>query len=106
MKIETIKAVSAGEELFLDYALDIDASRVETLPASAVVLATGGVGKVYRYTSNPDTATGDGIDGTGHQAHHTKDAEREHVHVHARQRGVASRATSQGARCARVTRQL
>lgn len=43
------------------YALDIDQGRVETLPASAVVLATGGVGKVYRYTSNPDTATGDGI---------------------------------------------
>jgi len=43
------------------YALDIDKRRVETLAASAVVLATGGVGKVYRYTSNPDTATGDGI---------------------------------------------
>ena len=43
------------------YALDIDGRRVETLPAAAVVLATGGVGKVYRYTSNPDTATGDGI---------------------------------------------
>jgi L-aspartate oxidase len=43
------------------YALDIDAGRVETLAAAAVVLATGGVGKVYRYTSNPDTATGDGI---------------------------------------------
>jgi L-aspartate oxidase len=43
------------------YALDIDGQRVETLHASAVVLATGGVGKVYRYTSNPDTATGDGI---------------------------------------------
>jgi len=43
------------------YALDIDRQRVETLPAAAVVLATGGVGKVYRYTSNPDTATGDGI---------------------------------------------
>jgi len=43
------------------YALDIDAQRVETLPARAVVLASGGVGKVYRYTSNPDTATGDGI---------------------------------------------
>lgn len=43
------------------YALDIDQRRVETLGASAVVLATGGVGKVYRYTSNPDTATGDGI---------------------------------------------
>ena len=43
------------------YALDLDQARVETLAASAVVLATGGVGKVYRYTSNPDTATGDGI---------------------------------------------
>ncbi|MBL8359171.1 MAG: L-aspartate oxidase [Rubrivivax sp.] len=43
------------------YALDIDHRRVETLPAAAVVLASGGVGKVYRYTSNPDTATGDGI---------------------------------------------
>ena len=43
------------------YALDIDNGRVETLPAAAVVLATGGVGKVYRYTTNPDTSTGDGI---------------------------------------------
>ena len=43
------------------YALNMAAQRVETLAASAVVLATGGVGKVYRYTSNPDTATGDGI---------------------------------------------
>ena len=43
------------------YALDMDRGRVETLPAAAVVLASGGVGKVYRYTSNPDTATGDGI---------------------------------------------
>jgi L-aspartate oxidase len=43
------------------YALDIDAQRVETLAASAVVLASGGAGKVYRYTTNPDTSTGDGI---------------------------------------------
>ena len=43
------------------YALDIDASHVETLPASAVVLASGGAGKVYRYTTNPETSTGDGI---------------------------------------------
>jgi len=43
------------------YALDIDNQRVETLPAAAVVLATGGMGKVYRYTTNPDTSTGDGI---------------------------------------------
>jgi L-aspartate oxidase len=43
------------------YALDIAHQRVETLAASAVVMATGGVGKVYLYTTNPDTATGDGI---------------------------------------------
>jgi L-aspartate oxidase len=43
------------------YALDIKEGRVDTLAASAVVLATGGIGKVYRYTTNPDTATGDGI---------------------------------------------
>ncbi|MBX3622539.1 MAG: L-aspartate oxidase [Rhizobacter sp.] len=43
------------------YALDIEHQRVETLAASAVVMATGGAGKVYRYTTNPDTSTGDGI---------------------------------------------
>ena len=43
------------------YVLDIDAGKVMTLAARAVVLATGGVGKVYRYTTNPDTSTGDGI---------------------------------------------
>jgi L-aspartate oxidase len=43
------------------YALDMASGRVETLAAHAVVLATGGAGKVYRYTTNPDTATGDGV---------------------------------------------
>ncbi|MDT7835609.1 L-aspartate oxidase [Aquabacterium sp. OR-4] len=43
------------------YALDLASGRVQALPAQAVVLATGGIGKVYRYTSNPDTATGDGV---------------------------------------------
>jgi L-aspartate oxidase len=41
--------------------LNVDSRRVESISASAVVLACGGLGKVYRYTSNPDTATGDGI---------------------------------------------
>ncbi|MBI5255356.1 MAG: L-aspartate oxidase [Burkholderiales bacterium] len=43
------------------YALDVQQRQVLALPASAVVLATGGLGRVYRYTSNPDTATGDGV---------------------------------------------
>jgi L-aspartate oxidase len=43
------------------YALDIDTQHVEALAARAVVMATGGAGKVYRYTTNPDTSTGDGI---------------------------------------------
>ncbi len=52
---------AGAPQCFGVYALDMARRRVETLAASAVVLATGGVGKVYRYTSNPDTATGDGI---------------------------------------------
>ncbi len=43
------------------YLLDRDRHRVDAVAAPAVVLATGGASKVYLYTSNPDTSTGDGI---------------------------------------------
>lgn len=43
------------------YVLDKTTGTVRTLAARQVVLATGGAAKVYLYSSNPDTSTGDGI---------------------------------------------
>lgn len=43
------------------YALDTQTEKVETFHAGAILLATGGIGQVYAYTTNPAIATGDGI---------------------------------------------
>jgi L-aspartate oxidase len=43
------------------YVLDIEGNRIVTFLARDTLLCTGGAGKVYVFTSNPDVATGDGV---------------------------------------------
>ncbi|MGE0486540.1 MAG: L-aspartate oxidase [Gammaproteobacteria bacterium] len=59
--VTTAKLGIAPDRCVGAYVFDIAARVVRTLAARTVVLATGGAGKAYLYTSNPDVATGDGI---------------------------------------------
>ena len=58
---DKIQPGSSEDEALGLYVLNHKTSQVETMIGGVILLASGGAGKVYLYTSNPDTATGDGI---------------------------------------------
>jgi len=57
----TRAGVSGSDRVIGAYVLDIERGVVERFHADITFLATGGAGKVYLYTSNPDIASGDGM---------------------------------------------
>ncbi len=61
IKTDKIDASSGVPRCVGVYVQDVESGRVHTIAAGNTVLCTGGAGKVYLYTTNPDTATGDGI---------------------------------------------
>jgi L-aspartate oxidase len=63
MAIDLLTTAKYGgpNAVFGAYVYDQRTGEVKTILARAVILATGGAGKVYLYTSNPDVATGDGL---------------------------------------------
>jgi L-aspartate oxidase len=63
MAIDLLTTAKYGgpNAVFGAYVYDQKTGEVKTVLARAVIIATGGAGKVYLYTSNPDVATGDGV---------------------------------------------
>jgi len=65
MAVELVSSRMLGdqgrERIVGAYIMDTVSGKIEPFRATAVILATGGAGKVYLYTSNPDIASGDGV---------------------------------------------
>lgn len=59
--VDLITDKAANNRCIGAYVYSKEEDQVETILAPFTVLATGGAGKVYLYTTNPDVATGDGI---------------------------------------------
>lgn len=56
-----VKPGSENDTVAGAYVMDKVTGKIDFFASKSVLLATGGVGKVYLYTSNPDIASGDGI---------------------------------------------
>lgn len=56
-----VTKASPDIECYGVYALNLQTNRVEKILAKSTLLATGGNGQVYRVTTNPSIATGDGV---------------------------------------------
>ncbi len=62
MESKAAKKSTGGKDRCIGaYVLNRATGEVETWRAGVTVLCTGGSGKVYLYTTNPDIATGDGV---------------------------------------------
>jgi len=63
MAVDLLQLAKYGgpDACFGAYVLDQTAHKVKTIVARATILATGGAGKVYLYTTNPDVASADGV---------------------------------------------
>jgi len=61
LAVDLILAPDNPKQCIGIYLLDTHNNQVIEVPAKFTVLATGGASKVYLYTSNPDSSTGDGI---------------------------------------------
>ncbi|MEO6694612.1 MAG: L-aspartate oxidase [Ignavibacteria bacterium] len=51
----------AANKCYGIYALNVKSNKVEKIISGKTILATGGAGQVYRHTTNPEIATGDGV---------------------------------------------
>ncbi len=56
-----ISAADSSRRCVGAYVLDTHSGQVHLIRARSVLLATGGLGRIYRHTTNPPVATGDGI---------------------------------------------
>ena len=68
IELITVNKLKKSEQVSMElnrvlglFVLDVNSNQVETYEAKAVLLATGGIGQIYQFTTNPSIATGDGI---------------------------------------------